>query len=255
MKTTRINDYIYQYEFVEDEENPLYVVNITVILDEGRALIIDTAFSQHGQMVVKVLKEKGFRPEIVVLSHFHPDHICGAKEFKDCEFIGSAFYKYNFDNCKEWCPGHEFIEPTILIEDAKTLKFGKHNISFIHTPGHCGCSIVTIINHEIIHVGDLIMKTRDGKKMLPYISQDGNFQEHIESLYKILNLNCSVMLLSHGDYIMGKRKIKEEIEARLYYLIKVKESSTMLRLEECLEGDIVSYSMLAFHEKNIKQLE
>jgi glyoxylase-like metal-dependent hydrolase (beta-lactamase superfamily II) len=254
MKTTMINDYIYQYAFIEDEKNPFYVVNITVVLDEGRALIIDTAFSQHAQMVKKVLKDKGFKPEIVVLSHFHPDHACGAKEFDDCELIGSAFYKFNFDNCKEWCPDHEFIEPTIRIEDAGTLKFGKHKITFIHTPGHCKCSIVTIINDEIIHVGDLVMKTSDGKKMLPYISGDGSFKEHIRSLYKILDLDCNIMLLSHGDYIMGKSEIREEIEAILFYLTKVEGSSGKLPLEECLKGEITGYSMLTFHEKNIKQL-
>ncbi|MFT9496401.1 MBL fold metallo-hydrolase [Anaerosolibacter sp.] len=255
MKEIKVNDYIWQYEFIEDEKNPNIVVNITVIIDEQRALIIDTAFSEHAQMLKEQLKTKGIKPEIVVLSHYHPDHVCGVKEFDGCEFVGSALYQFNLDNCKQWCPDHEFIVPTILIEETAALEFGRHRLTFMHMPGHCQCSIITIINEDIVHVGDLVMKTSDRKSMLPYIGEDGSFLDHVQSLHKILGLGCNIMLLAHGDAVMGKQHIMQEIDKRLFYLTKVHESSGKLPLEECLKGEITEYSLLRFHEKNLKHVQ
>lgn len=254
MKITKIKDNIYQYEFIEDENNPIYVVNITVIIADDKALIIDTAFSSHAYEVKKDLINKGIIPEIVILSHFHPDHIDGSKEFEGCKFIGSEFYKFNFDNCKEWHPEGEFVEPSILVQKDMNIEFKNHKIRLIHTPGHCKCSITTVIDDEIMHVGDLIMRTGDGKEMLPYICQDGNFEDHIRSLEMLLELNCNFMLLSHGDYIIGQNEINESIDERLYYLKKVKESKGNLSLEECLKYDSSKYSSLNLHEINIKQI-
>lgn len=253
MKKSKIKEGIFQYEFVEDKNNPKYVVNITTIIDNRQALIIDTAYSSHAREVKKDLENSGITPVKVILSHFHQDHISGSKEFKGCDFIGSKLYKANFDNCKEWCPGEEFIEPNILVVHNDILNFGNHTIKFLYTLGHCKCSITLIIDDEIMHVGDLIMRTSNGKAILPYICKDGSFKEHIESLETLLNLNCKTMLFSHGYYVT-REEIRDLIEDRLHYLRKVKDSNGILSLQECLKNDISDYASLNFHEQNIKQL-
>lgn len=253
MKKIKVKEGIFQYEFVEDRNNPKYVVNITVLIDNGQALIIDTAYSNHAREVKKDLENSGITPVKVILSHFHPDHTCGSKEFKGCDFIGSKLYKANFENCKEWCPGEEFIEPTILVGNNDSLSFGNHTIKFLCTLGHCKCSITIIIDNEIMHVGDLIMRTSNGKAMLPYICKDGSFKRHIESLETLLNLNCKIMIFSHGDYVT-EAEIRDSIEDRLYYLRKVKNSNGSLSLKECLKNDISKYESLKLHELNMKQL-
>lgn len=252
MNITKVNDYIYQYQFLEGEGNSLEALNITVIVDDKSALIIDTAYSKFAKKVKDDLANKEITPEIVVISHYHPDHIDGTKEFKGCQFIGSKFYKYNLENCEMWFPDSQYIKPNVLIEDDETIEFANHKLKFIHTPGHSKCSITIIINDEIMYVGDLAMKNEDGKVTIPYVCQDGTFEEHIDSLQRILNLDCNIMLVGHGDYIEGKDEIKNTIEDRMYYLEKVKESKGKLRLEDCLKYDISKYCFLDLHDRNIQ---
>jgi len=134
------------------------------------------------------------------------------------------------------------------------LKFGKHSLNFMYTPGHCKCSISTVIDNEIIHVGDLIMKSKNGKDMLLYISDDGDFREHIESLHMISKLDFNKIIPSHGDIMTDSQRIKEAIFDRIYYLTKVNESKGELELKDCLKKDINNYESLKYHKYNIEQL-
>ena len=254
MKKIDIKENVFLYEFNDNNNNTDFNINITAIVDGSRALLIDTGYEEQAKLVKQDMMKNGINVELVVLSHYHPDHISGCKAFKGCCFIGSKFYKYNLERCKIWFPDEEFIEPNILMGEKGSLKFGTHNMRFIHTPGHCKCSISTVIDDEIIHVGDLIMKSQNGKNMLPYISDDGDFKEHIDSLHMIADLGYNTVLPSHGDVITGNQEIKEMIFDRIYYLTKVNESKGELALEDCLKQDIENYDFLKYHEINVKQL-
>ncbi len=254
MKIIKVNEYIYQFEFIEDMKEPTYITNITVVIDEARALIIDTGYIGQGDEVASFLEAKGVTAEIVAFSHFHPDHIYGGKAFPGCKFIGSKYYKQNFEYFKKLHPENKFIVPEILVDENYDIQFGTHKISFVHMPGHSECTIVTIIDEKIIYVADLILNTTEGKTIIPYVCEGGSFEEHISSLNKIMDLNCDVMLLAHGHYIKGNDKIKEAIEDRLYYLNKVKESNGTLKLRECVKSDLSEYRAIGLHRKNLKRL-
>lgn len=254
MKKIDIKENIFLYEFNDNNIKTDFNINITAIVDGNRALIIDTGYEEQARLVKKDLMDNGISVELVVLSHYHPDHISGCKVFKGCSFIGSKLYKYNLERCKVWFPDEEFIEPNILMGEKGGLKFGTHDLSFIHTPGHCKCSISTVIDYEIIHVGDLIMKSHNGKDMIPYISDDGNFKEHIESLNMVAELEYNIVIPSHGEVLYDKKKIKDTIFDRIYYLKKVDQSKGKLALEDCLRQSIENYESLRYHSINIKQL-
>lgn len=136
MKIIKVNDYIYQIEFSQSNKFSLYSTNIFVVLDHKRALIIDARYYHHAEEVTKVLDAEGIKPEIVIYSHFHPDHIYGGKDFKGCKFIGSKYYKNNFEHFSKQHPENEFIEPDFLVDEKYSFKFGMHDISLIHVPCH-----------------------------------------------------------------------------------------------------------------------
>jgi len=254
MEITKIKENIYQYEFKEGTHNPIFGLNIFVIVNGNKALIIDTGYEEHAQKVKNNLDRKGIKVEVVILSHFHPDHISGSTLFRDSLFVGSKNYKINFNKSKKWLPGKEFIEPKLFAEDQNSLKFGAHKLDFIYTPGHSICSISTIIDDEILHVGDLVMETIDGKTVLPYLSFDGSFDEHIESLQMIIKSDYKIFLLSHGTIVNDKIKMNTMVEDRIYYLKSVKNSNGKLPLEECLKYDLDRYESIKFHQNNLKLL-
>lgn len=98
------------------------------------------------------------------------------------------------------------------------------------------------------------MKSKNGKDMLLYISDDGDFREHIESLHMISKLDFNKIIPSHGDIMTDSQRIKEAIFDRIYYLTKVNESKGELELKDCLKKDINNYESLKYHKYNIEQL-
>lgn len=254
MKIIEINNSVYQYEFLEGNHTTVFGVNITVVVDNNRALLIDTGYEVHAMQVKEDLEKKGITIDTVVFSHFHPDHISGSVLFKGCNILGSRNYHDNFARSKIWVPDNEFLKPDILINDNQTMTYGTHQLVFIETPGHSKCSVSIIIDHDLIYVGDLIMKSTNGKAVLPYIADDGSFEEHIASLEKLMDSQYKALLLAHGNYI-SKDKIIDEVDDRVYYLKRVKETKGELSIKEYLKNHESEYEGLKFHYINLRKFK
>ena len=56
----------------------------------ARRSIYDTHVSvEHARFIREALEDRGAREFIVVLSHWHLDHVAGTEAFRDCEVIAS----------------------------------------------------------------------------------------------------------------------------------------------------------------------
>ncbi len=256
MKEIRnIEPNILQYVFVESEDNQDIEVNITVLLCVDKALVIDTGFPLHAKQVKNDLLNKNIEVEKVVLSHYHPDHAAGASEFENVVLGCSSHYKENCKKCSEvWDPENNYREPDIVIKNNTEWHFGDFKLTFIEAPGHSKCSLITLINDTLAHVGDLLMSNDENKPIIPYISEDGNFNEHVNSLEKIRALNVESLLLSHGKTICGKIEIEREISKREHYLRSVIKSDGKADIESILTGGSNNWSYIEWHSKNLKRL-
>ncbi|NIM11798.1 MAG: MBL fold metallo-hydrolase [Candidatus Aminicenantes bacterium] len=256
MEKIMVRDNLYQYFFTGDKDPSINSIFACINRSESpaKALLIDTAFPEYAQMVKKDLEENGIQPEIVVLSHYHPDHTAGCTVFPGCPIYASEFYEDNLENCKRWQPNFTFLPATHVIKDGDTLSFGTFHIRFIHAPGHSRCHLMSVINNDILHVGDLLMFEADNKTTLPYISMGGSFKQHINSLERIKTLDYNIMLIPHGHVFTGKDKTIEEIDDRIYYLKRVLNSKGTLPVAVCLKKDISNYAHTEYHETNLIQL-
>lgn len=253
MKKIQIADGVFQYCFSNNEDTNLGY-NIYALISDKKALIIDTAYIPEAKQVRDDLVKNGITISKVIISHFHPDHAGGSSIFGDCEIIGSKYYKVNINNCRKWSPEYTYLEPDLLIKNEDALEFGVFKLRFLYTPGHSNCSISTIINDEFIHVGDLLMTSTTEKPLLPIVTLNGSFFEHISSLELIKSSNIRNLLLSHGSPIRGKEKINNEINDRIFYLRKVQKSRGDIRLEDCLKKKkpLNNYECTKWHSINIK---
>jgi len=91
MKKTSIKENILFYQFDNNSEKTNFNINITAVVDGNKALLIDTGYEEQAKLVKEDLMKDNISVEIVVLSHYHPDHVNGCKVFKGCSFIGSKF--------------------------------------------------------------------------------------------------------------------------------------------------------------------
>jgi hydroxyacylglutathione hydrolase len=254
MAKIKIRENLFQYHFPEDDNGEPNSIYVAIADHRKKALILDTAFRNCAESVKKDLEEQGIEPEIVVLSHYHPDHAGGTPVFKDCRLYASEYYPDNYENCQRWRPDLTFIPPTDLIKDGDTLTFGSFNFRFIYAPGHSKCTVLTLINEDVLHIGDLLMRSTDDMLTLPYISMGGSFNEHIRSLEKIKTLDYNLLAFGHGHLSGDKEKIAAMIDDSLYYLNRVSDSMGTLPLAVCLKNDISAYAHTDYHDNNLMYL-
>ncbi len=252
LNKTTVTDAITLYTFTDKEAK--HADTISVIVQDNQALLIDVAYPEYAERVAVDLQEQGIIPEVVVLSHYHPDHVSGLVVFPQCEIYADEHYVYNYGNCKIWAPDFIYIKPKFFIQEGDGMSFGKFNLEFYRAPGHCRCGVIASITEDILHTGDIIMITRDGKNSLPYITDGGSFEDHIRSLELIKKLDPETILVPHGGMIKGKETIADLVEERLYYLHKTFESKGQLPLQQCLPKDVSTYEHLEFHDLNLIRL-
>lgn len=228
-------------------------INITVIyINDHEAILIDTGYLKQGIQVKKYLEEKKVSLKEIILSHYHPDHAAGINAFNQPKVSASYLYKSNFLKCtNEWDKDHDYKEPTDLIYDGDSRDFGSIQIKFYQAPGHSVCSLLIEINKDTLYIGDLMMKSPDGKPTLPYLTPGGTFKEHISSLKKIKELSPKRLLLSHGDPIVGKQAIDEAVDKRMHYLETMLKTKGECSLEEALLGDKDDWAYKGWHRYNL----
>ena len=254
LEKIKIRDNFFQYHFREDDNGEPNSIFVCIDDHRKKALILDTAFRGCAESVNKDLETQGLEPEIVVLSHYHPDHTGGTPVFKNCRLYASEFYADNYENCQRWNPDLTFIPPTDVIKDGDTLSFGSFTLRFIYAPGHSKCTVLTLINEDVLHIGDLLMLSEDDTLTLPYISMGGSFKEHIQSLEKIKTLDYNLLAFGHGHLSSDKAKVTAMIDDSLYYLNRVLDSMGTLPLAVCLKNDISTYAHTEFHDNNLMYL-
>lgn len=264
MKKLTVNDGFYLYTFTDYSEKHANTITVLIrnqLYQDGqhkelnkRALIIDPSYPEYMEKVKVDLQSQGIEPEIVVLSHYHPDHASGCVVLPHCAIYVNEHYENNYHNCHLWEPSYTFLRASHLIHSGDSLSFDDYKLRFHSAPGHSKCSIITEITNKIFHIGDLIMICVDRKNSLPYIADGGSFEEHIKSLELIKKLDPDAIVVPHGGFIDNKKKISDLVDDRIFYLEHVLNSQGELSIEKCLKHNISWYENLEFHDTNIIQL-
>jgi len=180
MYESLVSENIYLFEFAENTST--YRNNITALLQNNRALLIDVSYARHTTELKRHLYKNGINNFTVLLSHHHEDHFDLCKCFLDSCTYASKFFLTDHQTHLETDNFLKKFKPDKWLVDNKTLRFGNFKIDFIYTPGHNKCGFSFLINDTILHAGDLIFENSKGLPSIPYLDENSTIDEYIYSL-------------------------------------------------------------------------
>lgn len=169
--------------------NP-YQENTYVLYDEsGACVIIDPGMytgAEQNQLVA-FIKEQGLKPERLLNTHCHIDHVLGNKFVFDNWSLKPEFHQgelYVLQAVVGYAPqmGMHYErspEPENFLPESGTISFGISELSLIFAPGHSPAHLCFYAKNENFLIGgDVLFYQSIGRTDLP----GGNHQQLIASI-------------------------------------------------------------------------
>ena len=133
----------------------------------------------------KKLNELGLIPKIIILTHYHGDHIGAVKEFTDKYNLkiyihkedAEALNNSNMNLTKTMFGKSVSIKADVELKDGDEIDLGELKFKIIHTPGHTKGGICIKVGN-IMMTGDTLFNSSIGRTDLP----GGSFEEIITSI-------------------------------------------------------------------------
>nr|WP_321235285.1 MBL fold metallo-hydrolase [uncultured Psychroserpens sp.] len=203
-------------------ENKGWNSNIHFVVTGKGVLLFDTGSSEAiGNKIKKAIKTVTNQPvRWVINSHSHADHWLGNAAFSesDIEIIASdkahiTMEKYGkkdvefyYKVTKGTIGSTKLAFPKVLLTQGQKRKFGGIDVEFIfsndgHSPGDI---LMWLPKQKIIFGGDVL-----SSDWMPMISDYKNVPNLISILYKIANLNPTVVLTGHGKATTTESVIRD----------------------------------------------
>ena len=138
----------------------------------------------------------------IIITHTHNDHSPLSKSLK--EKTGAPIYSFlnekmdtKTDNQFEEGYDNSF-KPDVVIKDGDLIKGYDWTLEAIHTPGHTSNHMCySLAEESILFSGDHVM----GWSTTVIVPPDGDMDEYLKSLEKLLDRNHQMYLPTHGTQI------------------------------------------------------
>ena len=165
--------------------------------------IIDPAPSSF-EKISSFIKDRGFVPKAILLTHSHWDHIADVAAFQAAYSIPVYIHSLDVPNLEKpgadglpfWIPISP-VKPDVLFEENGQVQIGHLNFQVIHTPGHSpGSSCFYEKSHGVLFSGDTLFQGTMGNVSFP-TSEPKKMRS---SLAKLSQLPQETRVLpGHGD--------------------------------------------------------
>ena len=233
-----------------------YGSNSTILVSGNEAMLIDALASKRDAEDLEKYIERDIKAKVrfVICTHYFSDHLAGLTSFPESQIIAHKNYRHTFD-LERYRTEEEksfFVEPTILISDEISIRWGRFRLNLFYNPGHTMSTInVDVPQADLIHVGDTVV----GNMVYISYSTPALF---FTALEQIKRRNRKKLISSHLEV----RSIGS-IDHALFYLRtllrKAKEldyeeaSISKIELESCLPEGVEGTPFEAiFHKRNLK---
>ncbi len=196
------------------------------LLDLDELVLIDIGSGEGFDRLINNIEKAGFRPgdiTTIILTHCHVDHIGGANLFR--ERFGARLIMHNKDTgivkradarlTAASCFNIDFrpLDVDIKLTGKKgSIAAGRHEISWLHTPGHSPGSISVYIDID----GERILFPQD--IAAPLLKEfDCDPAAWMESINKLFALDADILCDGHSGAYGPKNVVKEYLEYCMAY--------------------------------------
>ncbi|MDR2666157.1 MAG: MBL fold metallo-hydrolase [Endomicrobium sp.] len=162
-----------------------------------QAVVIDPG--EDGEKVIFELVKYKLKPEMIINTHGHYDHVLSDDQIRLKFKIPLAIHRYELETVVNTSNLLNFScsvkMPEIILEDGQEVKLTFTTFKVIHTPGHTKGSICLLFRDFLI-TGDTLFAGTIGRTDLI----GGSYGEILGSLSKIKRLNPSLVIYpGHGS--------------------------------------------------------
>ena len=188
----------------------------TYIIGKKNIAVIDPGPIDNDHYNALIKATEGQKITHILLTHNHNDHSPLAKRLKS--ETGAKIYFKNLSNSDlaqdDFEEGYDRnIEGDVELNDNDLIKTDEWSIEAIHTPGHTSNHICyALLDENILFSGDHVM----GWSTTVIVPPDGNMDDYLLSLKKLLSRNEDRFFPTHGPIIDNPKKlVKDYISHRL----------------------------------------
>lgn len=171
-------------------------------------VLIDAGMKGSAKKIIMYYNEKKAKPEIILITHYHPDHVGGlhilTEEFKPDVFVpdrevdvitGKAKPVPTRSIMSHIVAGMARITPVGSVKSASELKID--GIHVVETPGHTpGSTSYYVEEDDALFVGDAVNNTRNGLQINKGFTL--NLKEAEKSRQIIMEHEAKLILPGHG---------------------------------------------------------
>jgi hydroxyacylglutathione hydrolase len=191
-------------ELIDGTMANCYAVNL-----EGKSILIDTGTKGSSKKIIEYYKKKNMKPDMVLITHYHPDHVGGLKAIKtefnpeiyvpDVE-VGVISGREKMTPAKSLASrmvaGFMKSDPVEDLKKASDLKM--EGIEVVETSGHTpGSTSYYFKNEDAMFVGDAVVVSSGKLGLNRTFTLD--MQKAEESRKKIIDSPSKIILSGHGD--------------------------------------------------------
>ena len=165
-------------------------VNTYIAHENGRGFIVDPGGNPDG--ILRRAAEAGVRPEWILLTHGHFDHVLGAAglvgrglKLALYEKEASALSSRSLSLCDMIGADPPNVRPDKLLSDGEEAEFAGIRVRTLWTPGHTAGSCCYLAGN-VLFSGDTLFAGSYGRTDFP----TGSFAALVRSVKKLFALEC-----------------------------------------------------------------
>lgn len=159
-----------------------------ILIDAG-----EKGFNSYIKNLISVLNSEEIELELIILTHWHSDHIGGVSDILDKVSKDVSVVKFKCDECPdEVLPNGSNIK---YVTNESEFKTEGATLRIFHTPGHTTDHIVLMLKEQnALFSGDCILG--EGTAVFE------DLHDYMNSLQLILELKPSIIYPGHGPEIL-----------------------------------------------------
>jgi len=199
-----------------------------IILGSRGALAVDGSnYDDEAQATADFIRQKGYDPNRLALTHGHSDHIFGAAPLAQGEIFAHALtpgvIQKQLPRFAEMrgisveAAAARVIQPTVTFRDELWVSLGDKTVWLFPTPGHSVDGVSVYVQEvRVLFSGDSVVTG------IVAAIGDGNSEVLETSLHRLMTLDIDVLVPGHGHVLYGADKVTDWLTWQGAYLSQVR---------------------------------